>query len=184
MLLVVAATEPELAGVAGVAPVCVCGIGPVEAAAATAAALATERPRAVLPVGLAGARRGSGIEAPALVIGAEALYEDLTGPLAPRRAVPDAALLRAARRALPDARVLAIGTSAAVGGTRTAPIEAMEGFAVLRAAELAGVPAVEVRAVANEIEEPDRGRWRIAEALEALTTATPALVETMLPCAS
>jgi hypothetical protein len=38
--------------------------------------------------------------------------------------------------------------------------------------------------VANEIEEPDRGRWRIAEALEALTTATPALVETMLPCAS
>jgi nucleoside phosphorylase len=184
MLLVVAATEPELAGVAGAAPVCVCGIGPVEAAAGTAAALASERPAAVLHIGLAGARRGSGIEAPALVIGSEALYEDVTGRLAPRRAIPDAALLSAARRALPDARVLTIGTSASVGGTSTAPIEAMEGFAVLRAAELAGVPAIEVRAVANEIEEPDRGRWRIADALETLGKATPALVESLLPCAS
>ena len=32
----------------------------------------------------------------------------------------------------------------------------MEGFAVLRACELAGVPALEVRAVVNEITEPDR----------------------------
>ncbi len=54
---------------------------------------------------------------------------------------PDPALLAAARRALPEARVLPIGTSARVGGTSGCDVEAMEGFAVLRAAELAGVPA-------------------------------------------
>ena len=43
----------------------------------------------------------------------------------------------------------------------------MEGFAVLRAAALAGVPAVEVRASSNAIDEPDRARWRFDEALRA-----------------
>jgi futalosine hydrolase len=53
----------------------------------------------------------------------------------------------------------------------------MEGFAVLRACALAGVPAVEVRAVANELGEVDRTRWRIDEALAALAVALPALVD-------
>ena len=52
----------------------------------------------------------------------------------------------------------------------------MEGFGVLRAAALAGVPAVEVRVISNELGEPDRGRWEIAGALERLGTALPALV--------
>jgi nucleoside phosphorylase len=53
----------------------------------------------------------------------------------------------------------------------------MEGFAVLRAAELAGVPAVEVRVVANEVDEPDRALWRFDEALELLHGALPRLLE-------
>ena len=52
----------------------------------------------------------------------------------------------------------------------------MEGFGVLRAAMLAGVPAVEVRVVANAIGEPDRARWRIAEAKAALAAVLPALI--------
>jgi hypothetical protein len=52
----------------------------------------------------------------------------------------------------------------------------MEGFAVLRAAELAGVRAVEVRVVANEVEEPDRSLWRFAEAFAALDAALPRLL--------
>jgi hypothetical protein len=48
---------------------------------------------------------------------------------------------------------------------------------VLRACALAGVPAVEVRAVANELGEVDRTRWRIDEALAALAVALPALVD-------
>src|SRR5919201_1114051 len=112
MILVVAATEPELAGADG-AEQLVCGIGPVEAAAVTARALAERRPDALLHVGIAGA---TGIEPPALVIG----------------------------------------------------LEAMEGFGVLRAAALAGVPAVELRAVSNAVDETDRSLWRFDDAFAAL----------------
>jgi futalosine hydrolase len=172
VILVVAATDREL----GVRPGLVCGIGPVEAAAATARALALEPPAAVLHVGIAGCRRGCGLEPPELVIGSEALYDDVTIPLAPRRVTPDPRLVDAAARALPAARVLPIGTSGTVGGTRGHDVEAMEGFAVLRACELAGVPAVEVRAIANEIEEEDRARWRFDEAFESLAQSLPGLV--------
>jgi len=174
MILVVAATERELVGADGFVTLA-CGIGPVEAAAATARALAERRPDALLHVGIAGAR--GGISAPELVIGSEAVYEDAaSGALLPARIRPDASLLAAARRALPAARVLPIGTSARVGGARGCDVEAMEGFAVLRAAELAGVPAVEVRAVSNEIDEPDRSRWQFDDALVALRAALPRLL--------
>jgi nucleoside phosphorylase len=173
VLLVVAATDRELAGVEGAATLA-CGIGPVEAAAATARRLAQEPPAALLHVGLAGRRGFRGCE---LVVGSEALYCDAAGSLVPARARPDAGLLAAARAALPEARVLPIGTSAHVGGSSGCDIEAMEGFAVLRAAELAGVPAVEVRVVSNEVEEPDRARWRFDDALALLRSALPRLVE-------
>jgi futalosine hydrolase len=173
MILVVAATERELAGADGVATL-VCGIGPVEAAAVTAQALAVQAPAAVLHVGIAGAR---GIPAPGLVIGSESVYEDAAeGGLVPGRVRPDADLLARAREALPAAQVLPIGTSARVGGTSGCAVEAMEGFAVLRAAELAGIPAVEVRAVSNEIDEPDRAHWRFDDALAALDGALSLLL--------
>jgi len=173
MILVVAATDPELVGAAGAATL-VCGVGPVEAAAATARALAGLRPDAVLHVGIAGAR---GIPVAQLVIGSEAVYEDaLAGGLVAERERPAPRLVDAVQRALPDARVLPIGTSARVGGTSSCEVEAMEGFAVLRAARLAGVPAVEVRAVSNEIDEPDRTRWRFDDALAALDAALPRLL--------
>jgi len=176
MILVVAATERELAGAAGAATLA-CGIGPVEAAAASARALAELRPAALLHVGIAGAR---GIPVPQLVIGSEAVYEDaLVGGLVPERERPDPRLVDAAQRALPEARVLPIGTSARVGGTSSCDVEAMEGFAVLRAARLAGVPAVEVRAVSNEIDEPDRTRWRFDDALTALAAALPRLLSAL-----
>jgi nucleoside phosphorylase len=44
----------------------------------------------------------------------------------------------------------------------------MEGFGVLRACALAGVPAVELRVVANSPDEPDRAKWRIEDALGVL----------------
>jgi len=128
----------------------------------------------VLQVGIAGAR---GLDIPQLVIGSEAVYEDAAGgALVPARVHADAELLDRARRALPEARVLPIGTSARVGGTTGCTVEAMEGFAVLRAAELAGIPALEVRAVSNEIDEPDRARWRFDDALAALDEALPRLL--------
>lgn len=189
-LLVVAATARELAPAAGWRTL-VCGVGPVEAAASTAAAIAAARPAMVLHVGIAGARRASGLVPPTLVIGTAAHYTDLAIPAswAPSVLAPDAALVTAARRALPEAVTRAIGTSARVGGTigstigntagRTThdvEVEAMEGFAVLRAAQLAGVPALEVRAISNAIEETDRARWAFDAAFAAIVAATPRLV--------
>lgn len=181
-LLVVAATAGELVGVpAGVARLA-CGIGPVDAGIATAALIAASRPGAVLHVGIAGARRDERLPLRVLVLGAASVYEDVANPeLVVRRALPDAALLAAARVALPEAIVLEIGTSARVGGVAGAPVEAMEGFAVLRACALAGVPAVELRAVSNEIEEPDRARWDFAGALAALAEALPRAVAALAP---
>jgi len=175
VLLVVAATETELRG-ADAAATLACGIGPVEAALATARALAERRPRAVLHVGIAGAR---GIDPPALVLGSESVYCDLIDPAftMPRveRIAPDAGLLAAARSELPDARVLPIATCARVGGGAGYEVEAMEGFGVLRAAALAGVPAVELRAVSNRVDEPDRSKWRFEDALAALAAAVERL---------
>ena len=172
MLLVVAATERELAPLEG-ARALVCGIGPVEAASATARALAEEPPTAVLNVGIAGAH---GLEPLTLVLGSEALYCDADGPLVLARALPDPDLLARLRAGCPDAEVRPIGTSARVGGSHGVEVEAMEGFAVLRACELAGVPAVEVRVVSNAIGERDRALWRFEEAFAKLTETLPRLV--------
>ena len=170
-MLVVAATERELALVRDTETLC-CGVGPVDAAAATARAIAEHPPDAVLHIGLAGAR---GIAPPALVLGSESLYSDVVDPGSefPRveRVAPDAALLARLRVLLPDALVLPIATSGRVGGATSCDVEAMEGFGVLRACELARVPALELRAVSNDIGEADRAKWRFDDALAALRDA-------------
>ena len=168
MILLVAPTPGELA-----ADGLVCGVGPVEAAARTAAALAESRPAAVLHVGVAGARTFAG---PELVIGSEALYCDANdAKWIALRIEPDGRLLEAARRVLPDARVEPIGTSARLDGSAGCDVEAMEGYAVLRAAALAGVPALEVRVISNAILEEDRSRWRLDDAKRLLAAAVPKL---------
>jgi futalosine hydrolase len=180
-ILLVAATQLELRVAGDHATTLCCGIGPIEAAVSTASAVARSAPAAILHVGVAGARRDGGLEVGGLVVGSEAVYEDISGDLAARmprvdRVAPDPRLLDAARSALPDALVLPIGTTARVGAGRACAVEAMEGFAVLRAAELAGVPAVEVRAISNLVED-DRADWRMGDALSALAQALPDLVD-------
>ena len=122
-MLIVAATERELAVLGGLETFC-CGIGPVEAAVRTARALEERRPDAVIHVGIAGSRT---LEPPVLVLGSEAVYCDVIDPgsTLPRveRARPDAALLERTRDALPEAQVLPIATCGKVGGgtRRTRP---------------------------------------------------------------
>lgn len=174
-ILLVAATEIELCEHPGL----VCGVGPIEAAVTTARELALRPPRAVFHVGIAGAR---GITPGGLVIGSDAVYCDISAEIpVVTRVEPDAGLLASVREAIPEALVLPIGTSASVGGSgrdahRELRVEAMEGFAVLRACALAGVPAIEVRAISNELSEGDRARWRIGRALEAISDALPRLL--------
>ncbi len=193
-ILVVAATAREIAPAAGWRTL-LCGVGPVDAAAATAAEIAAHRPAAILHVGIAGARQSSALSPGTLVVGTESHYCDLGVPeqFAPRVVAPSALLLEAVLRALPGAPALSIGTTAHVGGslrsgraatashdgTRDCDVEAMEGFAVLRAAQLAGVPAIEVRAISNEIEEKDRARWHFDAAFRAIRLVTPMLVQTI-----
>jgi nucleoside phosphorylase len=182
VILVVAATERELVSVEGAETLC-CGIGPVEAAVSTATALAREPADAVLHVGIAGA---PALEPGSVVIGSEAIYCDIADAASslPRveRAFPSAELVEAARRALPDARVLPIATCGRVGGGSACEVEAMEGFSVLRAAEAAGVPAVEVRAISNRPQDTDRALWRIQDALDRLTEIVPPLVQGIRAC--
>jgi futalosine hydrolase len=177
VILLVAATDRELMELPGVRTLA-CGLGPVDAALATRAALAEAPARAVLHVGIAGARAGAGVPLLSVVIGSESIYSDhhlreQPSPIA----LPDATLLAAAQRALPAALVRPIATSGLVGGGRDADVEAMEGYGVLRAAEDAGVPALEVRVVSNEVEEQDRTRWMFTEAFAALHAVLPRLVE-------
>jgi futalosine hydrolase len=178
VIMVVAATqlEADLVDDAQVRVV-VCGIGPVEAALATADALAASRPAAVLQIGIAGAQT---LPHGSLAIGSESVYCDVLDAEAriPRveRIAPAPHLLEAARRALPDAHVLPIATSGRVGGGAACEVEAMEGFGVLRAAALAGVPAVEIRAVSNPVAERDRDRWQVGSALDVLRGALPSLL--------
>ena len=178
-----AATARELAPPEGWR-VCCCGVGPVEAAAATAAALAVSRPAIVVHVGIAGARRASGLQPPAIVVGTETIYCDLGVPerFAPSRLATPAALVEAACRALPPATCAAIGTSGRVGHTSGCDVEAMEGFGVLRAAALAGVPAIEVRVISNAVEDTDRTLWRFDDAFAAVQALTPRLVRELAAC--
>jgi len=170
-VLVIAATERELALLAGLDTFC-CGIGPVEAALQTARVLEERRPDAVVHVGIAGSRT---LAPPALALGSEAVYCDVVDPgsTLPRveRARPDAALLERVRAALPEAHVLPIATCGKVGAGSGFDVEAMEGFGVLRACELAHLPAVELRAISNSPDEADRARWRFDDAFAALAEA-------------
>jgi predicted 5'-methylthioadenosine/S-adenosylhomocysteine nucleosidase len=172
-VLVVAATERELALLEGSgADSYCCGIGPVEAALQTARALEERRPDAVIHAGIAGSRT---LEPPAVVLGSEAVYCDVidVSSTMPRieRVRPDHALLERARAALPEAHVLPIATCGRVGAGTGFDVEAMEGFGVLRACELAGVPALELRVISNSPEEADRANWRFDDAFAALAEA-------------
>jgi nucleoside phosphorylase len=173
VILVVAATDDELRGV-GEARALACGVGPVEAAARTAAELTREPADAVLHVGIAGARA---FDAPAFVIGSEAVYEDADDQQwIQLRIAADERLVVAVKAVLPDARVASIGTTARIAGASDCDVEAMEGYAVLRAAALAGVPAVEVRVLSNAISD-EQENWRFDEAFALLAEALPRLVE-------
>jgi futalosine hydrolase len=179
MLLLVAATQRELCGHDGL----VCGVGPVEAAIATARTLALHPFDVLLHVGLAGARD---LPVGSVVVGTESVYCDLSAewPVVDRTS-PDAGLVERVRAALPEAAAVPIHTSAAVGAASNTvsrgPLgEAMEGFGVLRAAERAGVAAVELRVVSNEIGEEDRSRWQLDAALDALEDALPKAVRVIV----
>jgi futalosine hydrolase len=196
---VAAEADAVLAGLNGgpatVEPV---GVGTAAAAAGTARLLtlaeAAGTPyRAVISAGVAGGFPGHA-EIGATVIGARSIAADL-GAETPDGFVgieelgigtsiveADARLLRALASALPGSVLADILTVATVTGTAAsaarlmarypaAAAEAMEGYGVAIAAASAGVPFAELRTISNPIGPRDRGSWRVAAALAALTNA-------------
>ncbi len=153
-VLLVAATDDELCGHEGLA----CGIGPVEAAITTARELSQRSPRAVLNIGIAGAR---GVTPGGLVIGSEAVYCDISAEIfVIERVEPDSGLLTSLREAIPEALVLPIGTSATVGGSTAsyAPQHARRGDGrVRRPARVRGCRRPRDRG-AGDLERDLRGR--------------------------
>lgn len=198
-LLVVSAVPAELPPPAQALTLLAAGIGPVEAASAVAVALAREAYGAVVSVGIAGSFGGlpnggiaivtEEILAELGVEGGETMQLPPDVPLVDR-AYADPVLVEAARRALPEAAVGRGVTVSTVTATeqraaelrhRFDPlVESMEGFAVLRAAQRAGVRALEIRAVSNPVGVRERAAWDIGGALRALHAACARLWESLL----
>lgn len=168
------------------------GAGPAAAAAATAFGLASGPYDLVVSAGIGGgfvpaAPVGSLVVANGIVaadLGAETPegFVPVTGLGFGRdRHVPPRSLVRdvtAATGALPG-EILTVSTvtgsaeraAALLAAHPRAAAEAMEGFGVAEAADLVGVPVLELRAVSNAVGPRDRDAWRIGDALTALTGA-------------
>ncbi|HVA59252.1 MAG TPA: futalosine hydrolase [Mycobacteriales bacterium] len=197
---------------AGLFTVIVGGVGPMAAAATTAATLAHVPVDLVLCVGIAGGF-GTELTAGDLVVAdsmvpADLGVETVAGYLGPETfgaAVafyPPAGLAEEIADRLRDAGLAAsvgpVLTVATVTGTAARAglltdrhhglAEAMEGAGVGQAAALYGCPAAELRAVSNLVGARDRAGWRISAALGALGAATAALaaapLEALAPAAA
>lgn len=177
MILLVCAVAKELEWLgprAGV-EVLTAGVGPVDAASRVSRALAQRRYDVVVNAGIAGAFRGVAQVGDGVVVGEELM--DLNLETGERIALPDGGLV--ADRVPADAQlveaVTALGFHQVRGITagqvtasdataerlrkRGAEIETMEGFAILRAAQLAGVPALEVRGISNIVGDRAKSEW-------------------------
>lgn len=199
-ILVVCALAAELPGFTDDDEVRVlsCGLGLVEAASASARALAQTPYTAVISAGIGGAFRGCARVGEACILETESLadfgWEDGTTPALPDGAqlvqrVQAAPKLIEAARALPyrvvhGLTVTRVTTSDATAQRlRTAyeaEVESMEGFGVLRAALLAGVPAIEVRGISNIVGDRARGEWDFRAGSRAAVDALRGLIARLL----
>jgi len=180
VILVVCAVAGELQGFArdGVT-VLETGVGPVDAALATSRALASSTYRAVVNAGIGGGFRGRAAIGDVVVVDAE-YYVELGredgeplvlpgGRTLTTSATSAPAFLATAREHIPNAAFGSGITSATITTSdaraaalneRYAPsVESMEGFAVLHAAALAGVPAIEVRGISNLVGDRATSGW-------------------------
>ncbi len=186
MILLTCAVGKELGFFSGMPHVemLVTGIGPIEASASVSRALAQSPYELVINAGIAGAFSGGPKIGQGVVVAQEHIELGLeTGyPLA----LPDGArtidrvnsdfLLvdRAVERgftsvcAVTVAQVTATDATAERLSALGMQIESMEGFAVLRAAEMAGVRAIEVRGISNYVCDRARGQWNFAAGVRGL----------------
>ena len=171
----------------------VTGVGPVEASCTLATALARGSYRLVINAGIAGVFNG------AAQIGDGVVVADDTMELAQEGGAPLALpagveLVETARsngelvaqlrakgfatlRGITVAHVTSSETTARRLAERGAQVESMEGFAVLRAAERAGVPAIELRGISNRCGDRAASGWDFAAGVAGLRRVVDALFE-------
>ena len=151
------------------------GIGPVEAASAVATALATQPYDLVVNAGIGGAFDGVAKIGDAVIVAQDTIELDLEtgnaivlpgGERTVEHAHSDAALVERLQKAglrslrgITVSRVTATEETAARLAGRGAQVESMEGFAALRAAERAGVRAIELRGISNRVGSRDLSAW-------------------------
>lgn len=186
MILLVCAVAKELEWLgprAGVETL-IGGVGPVDAAARVARALAQQRYDVVINAGIAGAFRGVAGVGDGVVVGEELM--DLNLETGERIALPDGGFIAdrvpadtqlieaVTALGFPLVRGITVSQVTATDATaerlrkRGAEIESMEGFAVLRAAQLAGVPALEVRGISNIVGDRAKSEWDFDAGLSGL----------------
>ncbi|TGE33863.1 futalosine hydrolase [Desulfosporosinus sp. Sb-LF] len=174
--------------------VLVAGVGPVAAAANTAKVLATNVYGLVISTGIAGGFSDRA-EVGTLVVADEIVAADL-GVETPEgfssfdelgfgstKVQVDINLLnrvtgalRAAKLPVINGPIITVSTAtgtavSAAERSRRVPgvaAEGMEGYGVALAAYIYGVPALEIRAISNQVGPRDKNAWRIKEALDVL----------------
>lgn len=186
MILLVCAVAQELEWLgprAGVETL-ITGIGPVDAASRVTRALNAKRYDTVIDAGVAGAMRGVAAVGDAVVVGEELyplrLETDRAlslppGNLVADRVPADAQLIEAVTAlGFPLVRGITVSNVTATAATANrlrelgAEIETMEGFAVLRAAQLSGVPAIEVRGISNYVGDRAESNWDFEAGISGL----------------
>lgn len=207
MTAVEAEREAVLRGLSGIGAfdVRLAGVGPASAAATTATALASADYDLVISAGIGGGFAGQA-DIGAIVLASEIVAADL-GAESPdgfisvdalgfgtSRIAADAALamrwaetLRAAGKPVAVGPIVTVCTATGTAASASAlaarvtgaAAEGMEGFGVATAAQLRGVPVLEIRAVSNPVGPRDRSVWRIPEALRSLESAFSTLSEVL-----
>jgi futalosine hydrolase len=176
------------------------GVGPVEAAHGTARALAARRYQAVINAGVAGGFRDRCTVGDVVVVAREE-YADLGLEDGSAFPLPEGAgLVRTAEahgsllqpfldglipvivgRGVTSATVTSTNARATLLAQRYRPdVESMEGFAVLRAAEQVGVPAIGIRGVSNLVGDRAANEWDFAAGARAAVETTAALLDVLL----
>jgi futalosine hydrolase len=172
--------------------VLITGVGVVEAAIAVTHRLAQQRYKLVVNAGIAGAYDGVAKIGSGVVVSSERLEldrEDGTAIVLPDgQGMVDtvsscdpllgAKLAGAGFPSVSGMTVSRVTTTEATAqrlAAMGAQVETMEGFAVMRAAELAGIHTVEVRGISNRVGDPARSGWNFVAGVAGLQHVLTAL---------
>lgn len=196
MILLASAVEAELdfwrprGGVERI----VTGVGPVEASCALAAALAQRPYRLVINAGLGGTFDGSAPIGGGVVVADDLMELALESgaplalppgtPLVDRASSDPGLVTQLSAKGFPALRGITVArvTSREATARRLArkfgaQIESMEGFAALRAAQRAAVPAIELRGISNRCGDREKSGWDFAAGVDGLRRVLDALLD-------